>query len=42
MTVGDKGHTLQTINYSAEKSDAISFGVVGYKLPKHGLPPRNP
>ena len=41
-TLEGKGHTLHTINYSAEKSDSPSFGIVGYQLPKHGVPPRNP
>lgn len=41
-TLEARGHTLHTINYSAEKSDASAFGVNGYRLPKHGLPPRQP
>jgi len=30
---------LNTISYSGNKRE---FGIDGYKIPMHGLPPRNP
>ncbi|CDW82305.1 UNKNOWN [Stylonychia lemnae] len=36
----DRGHSLNTISYSDNKSSA--FGIEGYKMPYHGLPPREP
>jgi hypothetical protein len=32
-------NVMHTIAYNGSKSD---FGIEGYKLPTHGLPPRNP
>ena len=34
-----KKHHLNTLSYSDEKG---GFGIEGYRIPMHGLPPRNP
>eukprot|EP00347_Sterkiella_histriomuscorum_P000753 403374637 len=36
------GHSLRTISYSGEKSSQNAFGIDGYKIPFHGLLPREP
>ena len=35
----EKQRQMNTLSYSEDK---IAFGIEGYRIPKHGLPPRKP
>lgn len=35
----EKQRQMNTLSYSEDK---IGFGIEGYRIPKHGLPPRRP